>query len=156
MRTAPTIFAIADSLGITITQRLAHSLSHETDSLLTTLLELANRIRRHRSSTLFKITDLKRSLESRGHPPLIGYHSTYRTYEYHPIPGLTQPLHGLSERDIPISAATRTVCPQYPFDLTFHFHWLAIGGVQPHVPENLSQFFFFFFLQLFFLLLFMI
>jgi hypothetical protein len=132
-----TVFAVADSIGSTVTPRVASTIARDAEHRVASLLELANRIRRHRRSPILRISDVKQALEIRELPPLIGYHSSYKSYDYLPIPETS--LFGLYDRDVSLMTFSRSGCPPYPTDLTFNFHWLAGNGVQPRVPGNQSE-----------------
>ena len=55
----------------------AKGISTEANKSVTTILELANRIRRHRFGTTLTVSDINEALISRKMSPLIGYNSSY-------------------------------------------------------------------------------
>ena len=59
-----------------------HDLAVDTNKLITNILEIANRIRRHRFGTTLTVSDINEALVSRKMNPLIGYNSSYNVYDY--------------------------------------------------------------------------
>ena len=135
-----TFMAIAESFGkLPAECDFIDQVVKDAKDQVTKVVELANRFRKHRGSEILKISDVKDAVSARRLPPLIGYHSTFRTHEYvHAGQAGGGDVYALDELNNFLETWLSRV-PEYPTEITFKFHWLAVDGVQPRVPENQSE-----------------
>ena len=136
-----TFMAVAESFGKPLSAQcdFIDQVVKDAKDQVTQVVELANRFRKHRGGEILKISDVKDAVSARKLPPLFGYHSAFRTHEYiHAGQAGGGDVYALDELDNVGETWTSRV-PEYPTEITFKFHWLAVDGVQPRVPENQSE-----------------
>jgi transcription initiation factor TFIID subunit 6 len=135
MASSAAIRSIAESLGCAaLDGKLVSSAATDVEHyFITPIVELADRFRQHRGSRTLRVSDVKSALSAKGVAPLVGYHASYRPPAYLAIP--ESALLGLGDADVCVRDA-RAPCPRYPTAPAFEFHWLAVNGAQPRVPEN--------------------
>ncbi|OHT03160.1 hypothetical protein TRFO_06835 [Tritrichomonas foetus] len=115
----------------------AAELSKESMKQVTTIVEIANRIRRHRFGQTLTISDINEALVSRQMKPLIGYHSSYNVYDYVSVgKSRGNEIFAVDEPQLNLRELAKAEVPEYPKQVSFEFHWLAYRGIQPKVPEN--------------------
>ena len=115
----------------------ASGIHTEANKMVTTIVEIANRIRRHRYGTTLTVSDINEALVSRKMPPLIGYNSSYNVYDYVSIgKNHGKEILAVDEPQINLVEFDRVDLPEYPKQVYFEFHWLAYKGIQPKIHEN--------------------
>lgn len=120
-----------------IDRQHAVNMSTEANKLVTSVVEIANRIRRHRFGTTLTVSDVNEALVSRNMSPLIGYNSSYNVYNYVPIGrNHGKEILAVDEPQISLSSLDKADLPEYPKQVSFDFHWLAYKGIQPKIQEN--------------------
>lgn len=134
------VLAIAQELGYNIEGDCVSIVAREGNTFVTRILERANRVRRHRAGSKLKITDVKASLVACRAKPLYGYHKNFKVRAYENIGragGGDVYLMEDTEEDVNRLRRTHGFSLRaYPEEDYFTFHWLAINGSQPCIPEN--------------------
>jgi transcription initiation factor TFIID subunit 6 len=131
------VLAICEELGVTLAASTdTSSVAREAELFLTSLLELSNRIRKHKKQWRLRVCDLNETLSAKGFPPVLGYRPS-------DSPSLARvgssdglDLLSVPERCVRLSSFRGAGLKPYPIDSTFEFHWLAIEGVQPQIEQN--------------------
>jgi transcription initiation factor TFIID subunit 6 len=132
-----TILTIADELGLVISEFTDLSnISRDSESYVSSILELASRIRRHKGQFRLRVSDINESLSSKGFPILLGYRSTHspRFFSVGEFDGLE--IRTTEDHSIPLSSFRGVPLKPYPTGSTLDFHWLAINGIQPQIEQN--------------------
>lgn len=137
MASSLAVKAISEELGVYISESIdLNDVAKDAESYVTSILELANRLRKHKSSKVLRVNDLNDALASRLARPLYGYKSN-RVSDYKSI-GVLNDNEILTNTDhqIPLNEITTSSLERYPIDTSFSFHWLAINGIEPQIEEN--------------------
>lgn len=137
MASSLAVQAISEQLGVHISESIdLNDVAKDAESYVTSILELANRLRKHKSSKVLRVNDINDSLASILARPLYGYKSN-RISEYKPVGTFKDnEILASSDRQIPLKEIASSSLGRYPIDTSFSFHWLAINGVEPQIEEN--------------------
>ena len=141
MASRATVKAISEDIGVKISESIdLEDLSKDAESFIGNILDLANRIRKKKSQICLRVADLNDAIEVRTGKPLYGYRSNNCDIDF-ASSGFSDGLEILSGQDKQVSLANLANSPlkKYPIDTCFTFHWLAVNGVQPNIPENFSD-----------------
>lgn len=132
------VTAIAQSLGCSpIEPKRVDQLAKDTENHVAYILEVANRVRKHRHSKVLTIADIKNALSAKKMKPLVGYHRTFTVKDYELIGSAGgKDVYAVDDEDVSVSAVGRSEIPNYPCEHTFSFHWLAYNGIQLRIGEN--------------------
>lgn len=130
--------AISEELGVHINDSInLNDIAKDAEFYITSILKLANRLRKHKSSKILRVNDLNDSLASCSARPLYGYKSN-RIPKYESVGVLANgnEILASSDRQISLNEIASSSLERYPIDTSFTFHWLAINGVEPQIEEN--------------------
>lgn len=136
---SPVVESIAQSLNCYPIQPkdILNVISSDTIQFLRKIIDISNRIRKHKYSKNMKISDINEALTSRSMQPLIGYFKSSDAYNYEPYNvNEKEKIFVLNEPQIQITSFLRKPLPEYPKDIDFGFHWLAFEGEQTKIEEN--------------------
>ncbi|KAK8834664.1 hypothetical protein M9Y10_039209 [Tritrichomonas musculus] len=137
MASSLAVQAISEELGVHIDKSIdLNDVAKDAESYVTSILELANRLRKHKTSKILRVNDLNDALASRLSRPLYGYKSN-RVCEFKSV-GVLDNVEILAntDREISLNEISSSSLKRYPIDTSFSFHWLAIKGVEPQIEEN--------------------
>ncbi|OHT04123.1 transcription initiation factor TFIID [Tritrichomonas foetus] len=140
MASSFTVQAISQELGVNIANQIdVDDVAKDAEAFISTILDLANRIRKHRSGKILKVNDLNNALISKTGQPLYGYKSN-QVGDFKSV-GVLHDVELLAkvDRQISLSEITSSPLKKYPVDTCFDFHWLAINGIQPQIEENAGE-----------------
>jgi transcription initiation factor TFIID subunit 6 len=140
MTAADTVHAISEELGVTFSNPAdMEAVSRDAESFLMSILEISNRLRKHKGQFSFRALDINEALTSRRMAPLLGY-----TPSNSPEPILIghclgRDLLAFKDRQIRLSEFRGAPLNPYPTEAVFDFHWLALNGIQPEIEQNLTE-----------------
>jgi transcription initiation factor TFIID subunit 6 len=136
MAAVGTVHAISEELGVTFRNPSdMEAVSRDAESFLMSVLEISNRLRKHKGQLSLRAIDLNETLTSRRIAPLLGYAASDSR---HPV-RLSRDLLAFTDRQIPLSDFRGAPLKSYPTESVFDFHWLALNGIQPEIEQNLTE-----------------
>lgn len=132
--------AISEELGVTIgNQSHLDEVAKGAEEYITGILELANRLRKHKIAKVLRVNDINEALTTMSAHPLYGYKSN-KVPSYRSV-GILDEVEILANQDrqLPLNEIIASSLQNYPIETSFSFHWLAINGIQPRIKENCSD-----------------
>jgi len=106
------------------------------DKIIRNHVNISKKIQSHSSHRKLKVSHINEYLSTRGIEPLFGYNSETKT-EY--IKAGNDGKFDIlvpNDRKIDLNQLSNFNLKPYPEERLFHFHWMAIKGIQPRIPEN--------------------
>lgn len=138
--TTITVFEIASENNYNLSDsNLANGVSQFVETIITQIVSLSNRIRKHKHNSVLKAKDINEALRSKKLPVLLGYCQS-ETREYVHIGDVdNQEILAYDDKKINLSDLVHLPLKEYPQDRLFDFHWLAYVGIQPQIEQNLTE-----------------
>lgn len=113
-------------------------------------IKLADRMRKHSHQKKLTAKDLIEAFQCYGYPPVYGYKNC-DSMELESIGQVdSEELFITKDKQIDLEEIAKSTLKPYPTDKFFSFHWLAVQGAQPRIPENLKYVYFTAFWQCFY------
>jgi transcription initiation factor TFIID subunit 6 len=128
------IKVIAESVGIArLKDEVADALAPDVEYRLRDIVQEALKFQKHGRRDTLTTEDINYALRLRNCEPLYGFAS--------PDPprfcrALTPGLFYLEDPELNLADLLAEQMPPLPIEPSFTTHWLAINGVQPHIPQN--------------------
>ncbi|KAH0793487.1 transcription initiation factor TFIID subunit 6 isoform X1 [Histomonas meleagridis] len=135
-----TVIEISQELDIKFSsERNSEDIARDAESFIIKIVELANRIRKHKHMTWLKASDINESLKSKMLQPLYGYQSNEIEQLVHIGQVSDLDILAYDDEQIPLTSFAHSPLKGYPQDRLFDFHWLAINGIQPQIEQNVCE-----------------
>ncbi|KAJ7567434.1 hypothetical protein O6H91_02G146900 [Diphasiastrum complanatum] len=132
-----TIQVIAQSIGIPhLADEVAVALAPDVEYRMREIVQEAIKCMRHSKRSMLTTDDVNSALSLLNVEPLYGFASgdpmRFRKALGH------SDLFYMEDRDVDFKEIVEATLPKAPLDTSVVAHWLAIEGVQPAIPENVS------------------
>ncbi|KAI8552934.1 hypothetical protein RHMOL_Rhmol06G0306600 [Rhododendron molle] len=132
-----TIEVIAQSIGVSnLVPDVLPALASDVEYRVREIMQEAIKCMRHSKRTTLTADDVESALKLRNVEPIYGFASgdplRFKRAAGH------NDLFYVEEKDVEFKDVIEAPLPKAPLDTAVVAHWLAIEGVQPTIPENVS------------------
>eukprot|EP00249_Psilotum_nudum_P018451 c26810_g1_i3 orf=285-1982(+) len=132
-----TIQVIAQSMGINnLSDDVAAALAPDVEYRMREIMQEAIKCMLHSKRTVLTTDDVNSALQLRNIEPLYGFASG-GPLRFKRVLGHAD-LFYVDDAELDLKEVIEAPLPKVPLDTTVVAHWLAIEGVQPAIPENVS------------------